>query len=91
MATSWTPVPASRAWEMLNIVPPALQNAVGFLVGEPMSHRTCRVTGKAYQPTYAAFAEGEAGAWEADEALTRAEFREVTLADVARNTVRRAM
>ena len=40
--------------EMLGILPPALWIGKGFLVGEPMTHRVCKVQGYVC-PTYSAF------------------------------------
>ena len=39
---------------MLGIVPPRLQLGKGFLVGEPVDHRRCKITGN-IAPTYVAF------------------------------------
>ncbi|MGU3387209.1 hypothetical protein ACLBYG_22055 [Methylobacterium sp. D53M] len=89
--TTWKPASAQRTWEMLNIVPPACQTSFGFLVGEPESHRTCRITGRAWQPTFAAFAETDTlGSYEATEALTVAEFRALSVRDVLDARVREA-
>ena len=62
---------------MLGILPPAIMLPDGFLVGEPVSHRKCQLTGKV-KPTYAAFfGSGRSPRephWEADEPLTIGEF-----------------
>jgi hypothetical protein len=36
----------ARYDEMLNILPPRLWLAYGYLVGEPVTHRKCTVTGE---------------------------------------------
>ena len=38
-------VPEKRYDEMLNILPPRIWLGYGFLVGEPISDRICRVKG----------------------------------------------
>lgn len=40
--------------EMLGMLPPAHWTGKGFLVGEPSTHRRCKVTGRT-APTFAAF------------------------------------
>lgn len=59
--------------EMLEILPPALWLAKGFLVGEPFDHRTCSVT-KVVQASYAAFFKHKGKYYEADN-MTVPEFR----------------
>ena len=60
--------------EMLNILPPALWRDRGFLVGEPHSHRTCKVRGQPDQPTFAAFFYYCGHHFESVEAMTIPEF-----------------
>lgn len=92
----WIPVVAWKAsdhdafWYGLECLPPALQTAVGFLVGEPYSHRDCRVTGKAGVPTFTAFAECGGAYFKATEPVTRAEFVRVCAATVIANVVSEA-
>ena len=45
---------SERYFERLYVLPPALWIGKGFLVGEPINHRKCQVTGMVL-PTYAAF------------------------------------
>ncbi|AVT83680.1 hypothetical protein [Rhodopseudomonas palustris] len=42
----WKECSRERYDEMLEILPPALWNAKGFLVGEPAFHRMCAVKGE---------------------------------------------
>jgi hypothetical protein len=73
----WKRVDAERYYDMLGIVPPALQHGNGFLVGEAYDHRTCRVSGR-IEPTYMGFVyEGERGDedfYEAEQPMTVGEF-----------------
>jgi hypothetical protein len=50
----WHKVSQERYNELLEILPPAHQTQKGFLVGEPTTHRKCKITGQV-EPTYAAF------------------------------------
>jgi hypothetical protein len=59
--------------EMLGILPPAHWTGKGFLVGEPSSHRKCKVTGE-FPPTYAAFIFAFRRFCESTEAMTIPEF-----------------
>jgi hypothetical protein len=80
----WKPIDESRYWEMLGMLPPAAQTGIGFLLGEPYSHRLCTVTGNG-AATFSAFAEHAGAFFEAARPLTVAEFRRVTAADIAAN------
>lgn len=42
-----------RYWESIEIIMPVAESSKGFLVGEPWSHRECRITGR-YRATYPA-------------------------------------
>ena len=82
----WTPTTEARYDEMLCILPPAIMERGGFLVGEPATHRVCSVTGHV-RPAFAAFVsmgadvfEQKMYGWrheffEASEPLTIPEFR----------------
>ncbi len=50
----WKRVDSDRYYEMLEVLPPAHWTGKGFLVGEPATHRTCKITGTV-RPTFAAF------------------------------------
>ena len=70
----WKECTAARFYEMLGVLPPAYQDHMGFLVGEPMSHRGCRVAMQ-IAPTFAAFITHNDKYYECKEPLTVAEFR----------------
>lgn len=52
--TYWRKCTAERYDEMLGVLPPYCMTGFGFLVGEPSSHRVCKVSGDV-RPDYAAF------------------------------------
>ena len=67
---TWTPTTKATFWEMLEVVPPALQNGGGFLVGEAMDHHA--LSGL---PRFSAYAEMRGERYlVANRPLTRAEF-----------------
>lgn len=84
MIVAFNPVSHGRFWDMLGVVPPALQTGLGFLVGEPVSARECNVTGR-FAPTFTALFELDGVYFEADRALTGREFRTVTPDMIRRN------
>jgi len=67
---TWTEVTGERYWDMLEVLPPAIQNAKGFMVGEPTDHHAG--TGRA---RYAAFLDKGGKFFESSRPLTIAEFR----------------
>lgn len=69
----WRSCTERRYYEMLEVLPPALWLAKGFLVGEPTDHRTCTVRGH-IAPTYAAFVS-HGGKFYEGPSMTEAEFR----------------
>lgn len=70
---NWKRVDADRYYEMLGVLPPAHMTGKGFLVGEAMSHRKCRLAAK-IEPTYTALIEHKGRYYESLEPLTIAEF-----------------
>ena len=64
--------------EMLEILPPALWLAKGFLVGEPFDHRTCSIT-KVVRASYAAFFQHRSKFYEGGY-MTVPEFKAFDLA-----------
>jgi hypothetical protein len=40
----WKRCSQKKYWYALEVLPPAYQDANGFLVGEPMDHRECEIT-----------------------------------------------
>ncbi|MEG9437409.1 hypothetical protein JAO29_14730 [Edaphobacter sp. HDX4] len=55
MTPTLKPCTEARYWEMLEIIPPAIMDGKGFMVGEPWSHRQCTVSQRHDQPTFAGF------------------------------------
>src|SRR4029450_1740111 len=72
--TTWKEVTQDLYPEILEMLPPAIQTANGFLVGEPMRHRDCAITGQ-FRAAYAAFVERDGRYFESDTPLTVPEFR----------------
>lgn len=81
MTYTWKLTTEERYDEMLGVLPPEVMTGYGFLVGEPFSHRTCRVSGE-IEPTFDAFMRIDERYFVASEPLTRGEFHVVNLADV---------
>jgi hypothetical protein len=69
----WKPTSERHFFEMLGVVPPALLEGADFLVGEPLKHRTCRVTGQE-AAVYAGFTEVNGKYFTTSEGVSRAEF-----------------
>jgi hypothetical protein len=65
----------------LECLPPALWLYYGFLVGEPATHRVCKVSGH-FRATYTAFFERNGKYYENDEPLTIPEFRAFDLSSI---------
>ena len=63
---------SERYFERLSVLPPAVWIGKGFLVGEPIDHRKCQVTGMVL-PTYAAFFFANRRYYEGDT-MTMPEF-----------------
>jgi len=72
--TAWKEVTQGRYDEMLEMLPPAIQTANGFLFGEATRHRDCEVT-RQFRAAYAAFVAKDGRYFEADAPLTVPEFR----------------
>ena len=69
----WKRVDEKRYMEMLEILPPAHWTGKGFLVGEPSSHRKCKLTNR-LSATYQAFITYNGKFYEGDEPMTLGEF-----------------
>jgi hypothetical protein len=65
---------------MLGIVPPHLWIGKGFLVGEAVDHRKCKITGK-ISPTYVAFFNAFGKFYESDP-MTVKEFEAFNVKDL---------
>ena len=78
--TTFTETTEERYGEMLDVLPPAAYGNLGFLVGEPVTHRRCTVAG-CYAPTYDAFMHWKGQYYASDEPMTVFEFNKLTLSD----------
>jgi hypothetical protein len=79
----WKKTTEEGYWDALECLPPAIQLANGFLLGEPTTHRTCTVTGKPNTPTFPAFITWNKSYFAGPD-LTVDEFKAVKPADMAR-------
>ena len=77
----WREVSEERYDEMLGCLPPEIMTGLGFLVGEPSSHRQCSVTDQV-RADYQAFARVAGRYYGADQCMTIPEFKRLTEADV---------
>ena len=82
----WKECTEERHDEMLCVLPPAYWDHNGFLVGEPSTHRTCKVTGRV-APTFAAFVSHNGKYYESAEPYTLAEFRAFDVKELPTETV----
>lgn len=72
-------VTQQRFDDMLGAVPPAVQTASGFLVGEPITDRLCTVT-QQRRPVFAAFFQYGSRYFKNESPMTVAEFKRFPLA-----------
>lgn len=77
----WKEVSEERYWEMLEILPPAVMDGKGFMVGEAWTHRTCSVT-KVERASYSAFAEKDGRYYECLDPMSVPEWRSLNLDDI---------
>jgi hypothetical protein len=82
----WREVTAARYDEMLGVVPPRTMTGCGFLVGEPMTHRTCTQCGE-IRATYSAFMQAGGQYFEGPD-LTFLEYLELDAEEIRRDAVR---
>lgn len=87
MNIEWERTTQERFDEMLGMLPPAVQTGKGFLVGEPMIHRTCRHLGRT-EPAFTAFIELGGAYFKAKEPLTIAEFSQISRTGLSLPAVR---
>lgn len=81
---TWKRTTFERYWQMLEVLPPAVQTGAGFLVGEPWRHD------ENGRPMFAAFVcfgdhfdrDGQSEYFEADGPMTVADFRALKREDV---------
>lgn len=79
MKVNLKPASYARYWEMLGVLPPAIQLSDGFLVGEPYDHRKCITTGRrlaCYSAFFGLHYDESGDHFEAEEPLTIPEFRQ---------------
>lgn len=76
----WTEIKREEYYEALEVLPPALVTAHGFLQGELFDFRTCKVTA-AFRATYAAYVEHD-GEFYSGGHLTVAEFKSFKPSDL---------
>lgn len=84
MTSHWKPITASRYDELFTVLPPALIAHNGFLMGDPMIHRACRVTGTLV-PAYLACLSLRGQCYEAREPYTLEEFQALTPWDITQS------
>lgn len=70
----WKRTTKEKYWYGLEVLPPAYQDSQGFLVGEPVDHRICTVTG-IVSPTYEAFRQKNGKYSVSKEPVTIAEYK----------------
>lgn len=73
----WEEVSAERYDEMLGVLPPEIMTGLGFLVGEPSTHRRCTISGNV-APDFQAFARVAGRYYGARQCMTIAEFKRAT-------------
>jgi hypothetical protein len=68
----------TKYWEMLGMLPPAIQTGHGFLVGEPMNHNSKG------EPCFTAFVEKAGGQFfESKQAMTVDEFKALNVSEIS--------
>ena len=82
--TKFKEISAERYDEMLNILPPAIFERWGFVLGEAQTDRVCRVRGdmRTVYPAFVRFRENGVGDWRHFEAvggMTISEFSTLSL------------
>jgi hypothetical protein len=70
----WTRTSREKYWEALEVLPPAYQDANGFLLGEPHDHDYCEVQ-KLVLPRYDAYVQKGKRYYVSIRPLTLAEYR----------------
>ena len=78
----WRPIDPTRAASMEEMVPPARQDAHGFLAGEPLAFRECAVNG-VERNVYTPFLTTASGWLEGSAGLSGAEWDQL---DIDRNS-----
>lgn len=73
LTLAFRPITPERYDDMLDILPPALETGLGFLMGEPMDYRVCRVQGTT-RAAYSAFVQSGAVHFQASAPMTAPEW-----------------
>ena len=77
MPVTWKETTKETYWEMLEVLPPAVMTGLGFLVGEPVDHAACPITGK-FGARFEAYAEVAKKFYVASQPMTIAGFKTLT-------------
>lgn len=77
----WKEITEAKYWEMLEVLPPAVMTHLGFLVGEPLDHGFCPVTGL-FGARFEAFAEVRGKYFVADKPMSVSGFQSLSLRDI---------
>lgn len=78
---TFRPITPERYDDMLDILPPALETGLGFLLSEPMDHRPCRIQGT-FRAAFSAFVWIGGQHFQASAPMTGPEFQRLTAAQV---------
>lgn len=81
MNITWNETTEERYDEMLCILPPAVMTGIGYLVGEPMDHDRCPITGY-FGPRFSAFAKVNGKYYEAVEVISISGFKRLIPQDI---------
>ena len=79
---TWKQTTEEKYWEMLEVLPPATMTGLGFLVGEPLTHGSCPITGK-FGPLFEAYAQVGPEYYVASAPMTVGGFKTLTPKAVA--------
>jgi hypothetical protein len=69
----WKSTSKAKYWDALEVLPPAHQDANGFLLGEPFDHAQCEVS-KTVLPRYDAYVQKKGRYYVSSRPLTRPEY-----------------
>jgi hypothetical protein len=77
----WREITHERYMYALEVLPPAVWLAKGFLLGEPETHRKCHVCG-AFCPAFTAYVEKNGTYYESAKAMTALEFHKLDVSSI---------
>jgi hypothetical protein len=78
MTKTWKQVDEEAYFDALGVVPPAFQSGNGFLMGEPVDHRSCEIHGR-IKPTFHAYIQQGDRFLKSASPLTVAEFIQASI------------